>query len=390
MEDVDDGSLDCKNLEEEAGKAQALLQECRKRRKELVNEVRNLKKRIKALEIKLPKLTMEIDGCDTTRAELTKLIPELKSHCTLSKVDEAKLKTLQAKVAKCKSDMASCAMLAAKLEAEVARLQKAILDAGGKKLKKQQAACEKALAELDSTDKALKSAKVAITSSEKAVAKARNAKEASENQLDECKELIETKQAEFKALEADAFHVMQAYEKVKAVEEEKRNELEALVKECEELRKSQSEVKCVEIELLGKVDEIKKQLAECENKKQHWENELSKLQAIAEDDDDYDLSDDEEEEPVTSPAADKSQEVVTEGEALSDVEMEDAEQAPPKSPGSKAALPILPPKALDNYDKNRIKEEIGILESERKTIAKNANMGAIAEYRKKEGDYLSR
>lgn len=385
---MDDGSVDCKNLEEEAAKAQTLLQECRKRRKELVEEVRNLKKRIKTLEIDLPKLSMEIDGCDTTRAELTKLIPELRAQCTLSKKDETKLDTLQAKVSKCKSDMASCATLADKLETEVARLQKAILDAGGKKLKKQQAACEKALAELDATDKALKSARVAITSSEKAAAKAREAKDAAEEQLEACKGSIETKQTEFKALEADAFHVMQAYEKVKTVEEEKRNELEALVKECEDLRKSQSEVKCVEIELLGKVDEIKKQLAECDNKKQHWENELSKLQSIAEEDDDCDLSDDEDEEPVEEPSANKDLEKVTEGE--SDVEMEEAEPTPPKSPVSKTALPVLSPKALDNYNKDRIKQEIGVLETERKTIAKNANMGAIAEYRKKEADYLSR
>jgi structural maintenance of chromosome 4 len=45
---------------------------------------------------------------------------------------------------------------------------------------------------------------------------------------------------------------------------------------------------------------------------------------------------------------------------------------------------------LKQYDKRQVKEEISMLESERNAIAKNANMGAIAEYRKKETEYLAR
>ena len=37
-----------------------------------------------------------------------------------------------------------------------------------------------------------------------------------------------------------------------------------------------------------------------------------------------------------------------------------------------------------------LKTDIDTLESERNSLAKNANMGAIAEYRKKEADYLAR
>jgi structural maintenance of chromosome 4 len=130
---------------------------------ELNEEIRALTKRIKVLEVKLPKLAVEIAGCDTTREELTKRIPELKSQSELSASDAAKLVELSKNVHKCKTEMSSCALLASKVEAEVALLQKAILDAGGSKLKKQQAACEKALSSLNATEKALNSAKVAIT-----------------------------------------------------------------------------------------------------------------------------------------------------------------------------------------------------------------------------------
>eukprot|EP00979_Chaetoceros_neogracilis_P003158 scaffold536_cov142-Chaetoceros_neogracile.AAC.6 len=76
-------------------------------------------------------------SCDTTRVELTKCLPDLRANCLLNDDDAAKLTKLNRKIQKCTSDMASCAMLASKLEADVARLQKSILDAGGSRLKKQ-------------------------------------------------------------------------------------------------------------------------------------------------------------------------------------------------------------------------------------------------------------
>ena len=91
--DVDAEEMDSKELEAEAKEALRDLQECRSKRRALVEEIRTLKRRIKSLTVKLPKLTMEIEGCDTTREELTKRIPELREQCTVSKEDEKKLKS---------------------------------------------------------------------------------------------------------------------------------------------------------------------------------------------------------------------------------------------------------------------------------------------------------
>ena len=306
---IEDESMDdSQQLQEQAAQALELLQECRKRRKALAEEIRTLKKRVKALTLKLPKLEMEIEGCDTTREELTKRIPDLRAESEMSSDDAKKVEGLKKKVEKCKADMASCALLASKLEADVARLQKAILDAGGTKLKKQQAACDKALAKLDSAEKALNTAKVAITSSSKAAKKASDAKETAETDLEKCRKLLEEKQTEFKALEEDALKVMQAYEEVKAVEAEKRLALEAVSKECEELKKSTSEIKCIEIDLLGKVDAFDKQISECQRRINHFEQEISNLRAAEEEDDDFDESDDESEDEAEDKEGGKNQE----------------------------------------------------------------------------------
>lgn len=385
VQEDEEQTQDCQRLEDETKKVQQLIQECRSRRNSLAEEVRALKKRVKTLEIQLPKLDLEIEGYDTTRAELTKSIPGLRTQCQLSKKDAAKLAELTEVVDKCKNDMASCAELAAKLEAEVADLQKAILDAGGPKLRKQQAACEKVLKDLNSSEKELNSAKVGITSSEKAAAKARAAKESAEDELEKCRATLEEKKAERKSLEEDALKVMQAFEAVKALEAEKRQALEAVTEECEELRQSQSKVKVVEIELLGQVDSCEKQVTECKRKLDHWASAIENLRAKAAEDDDFDDSDDEEEDES------KTSDGATEASDDCDEEiLEDAEQPPKVKPTPKGVLPTYSAEALARFSKQEIQEDISVLESERNTIAKNANMGAIAEYRKKEADYLAR
>ena len=383
---------DCKELEQQAAQALELLQECRKGRKDLTEEIRTLKKRVKDLTLRIPKLAMEIEGCDTTREELTKRIPELRAQSQLSAADAKKVRELNQNVGKCKSDMASCAMLASKLEADVARLQKAILEAGGSKLKKQQSACEKALADLHVSEKALNTSKVAITTNHKAAAKAKEAKATAESGLEEYLKILEEKQSEFKALEADALKVMQAYEEVKAVEAEKRLALEEVMKECEELKKSTSEIKCIEIDLLGKVEAFDKQIGECEKRMNQYKQEISKLRSAETEDDGFDDSDDESEDET-----EKKEDVVDYGE--SDVEMDEARASTPSvsepkgttsKSGGRSSLATLSFASLEQYDIEEVKNDISTLERERSTLAKNANMGAIAEYRKKEADYLSR
>jgi structural maintenance of chromosome 4 len=345
----------------------------------LAEEVRDLKKQIKSLETMLPKLSVELGGFDTTRSELSKLIPELESQSKLSAADKVRLSVLSAKVEKCKNDMSSCAELASYLEAQVSSLQKDILDAGGPKLKKQQSLCEKIRKQVKDTEKALNTAKVTITSSEKAIGKAREAQASAEQELEECKQALESKKEEQKSIEERALAVMQSFDLVKKVEAGKRAALDESTKECDVLRKSQSDMKVSEIEIAAKVENLGKQLDELERKQQYWEAAIEKLKGdMAEDDED--LSD--EDEGRTS--------IPTEDVVMSEVDDPDSSPGDTVGKQDKLVLPTYSPEKLAKFSSESLKEEISILETERNSIAKNANMGAIAEYRKKEVDYLAR
>ena len=56
---------------------------------------------MKNLMVYIPKLTMEIASCDTTRQELNGRIPELKAECSLNEEDATKLVALNDKVDQC-------------------------------------------------------------------------------------------------------------------------------------------------------------------------------------------------------------------------------------------------------------------------------------------------
>ena len=388
-----DGSQEeCAKLEARAGTAFEDLKQCRGQRRSLAGEVRDLNKRIKSLGVKIPKLTMEIASCDTTREELTKRLPDLRAQCILSDEDATKLVQLNSKVEKCKADMASCAMLASKLEADVARLQKSILHAGGSRLKKQQKACEKALADLNEATTKLNSAKVSITSSQKAAEKAKIAKENSEKEFETAKTTLQQKKDEFKKLEEEAYEVMQAYEKVQVFEAEKKEALESVLKETEGLRKTQAQIKCAEVEIMAKLDSCDKSIHDIEKKVKYWDRELKHLRKEEKQADGYDLFDGSEDEQIEKVGENADGEGGGEG---NDVEMEDTseqkvEEDNAKTKQKESSLPTFTDVALEQYDREEVKQDIATLEKERDSMAKNANMAAIAEYRRKEEDYLKR
>lgn len=387
---LSDGSVEeCAKIESQAEKALEELKQCRIQRRNLTSEVRDLKKRIKALSVKIPKLSMEIASCDTTRDELTKRLPDLRSQCILNEEDSAKLVELNRKVEECKSNMASCAMLASKLETDVARLQKSILDAGGSRLKKQQQACAKAVADIDAATTKLNSTRVLITSSQKAEQKAKAAKEGAEKEYNNAKVTLQEKKDEFKKLEEEAYEVMQAYEDVQAIEAEKKAALDAVFRETEGLRKTQADIKCAEVDMMAKLESCDKSIHDSEKKIKYWERELKHLRSAEKQDDDFDLSDDEENDEESANSENEEGNLDTDDVEMKDVSEHDGKPKDKARP-RESSLPIYNESAIDQYDREEIKEDVVTLEKERDNMSKNANMAAIAEYKRKEEDYLKR
>jgi len=380
------------SLEKENDETNNRLQQCRQRRLAIKDELRSLGKTIKTFEIKIPKLSMEISGCDTTREELTKLIPELREQTKVSEEDSERLLDLSKNVERCTGEVESCAKRASALEKEVSDMQNEILKAGGTRMKNQKAKCEKIVLQLNEAEKKLNSSKVEIRSTEKAESKAQTAREGLEKELAEIEQLLEEKQKEFKALEDGAFQVMTAYEQVKVVEEKKRLALEKVSKEVEELKASQSELRCVEIDLLGQLDALDKQFSENKKKKRRWHKEIEKLRKV-EKENEFEEEEDEEKEEENEKIKQNIECQAESGDAMDvDEEKNDIadDEATNESCSEGESESMLSHSVLEQYKIGEVEEAIETLKNERSTLARNANMGAITEYKKKEADYLSR
>ena len=295
----------------------------------------------------------------------------MRKQSTLSDADVLKLQTLQQKVEQCKRDMTSCASQASKLEAEVAKLQKSILEAGGPKLKKQQEVCDRLVASLESTSKLLNSEKVTASSAYKNAEKAEKLKLSSEGELENLTGKYEALEQNIKLLEDQALVALTAFDDAKDEEQIQRKIVEGISAEHDAEKKSFSKLLESELELIGQLDNAEKHVKEVEKRLKHWKNELQKLFDAEEQDNECDISDDE-------------------GDAeMGEVMSTEALECRADSAGHKT-FPTYSKDALQQYRKDDIRETIALLEQERDALAKNSNMGAIAEYRKKEQDYLAR
>merc|ERR1712151_714079 len=157
-----------------------------------------------------------------------------------------------------------------------------------------------------------------------------------------------------------------------------------------DVKKTFSKLQCVEVETAGQMDNVIRQVKDMEKRTKHWKKELQRLKIAEENDKEY-ISDDEEDDDNN------------EGEGGSNIDPNNqshqnqmAIESPKQTKESVKkfskidSLPTFSDEALQQYDKQEVKLCIENLEIEYKNLAKNTNMAAIAEYRKKEADYLVR
>jgi structural maintenance of chromosome 4 len=150
--------------------------------------------------------------------------------------------------------------------------------------------------------------------------------------------------------------------------------------------------------LSAKIEGLDKQIKDSERKVAHWQKEIQQLCKLERQEDiDYDLSDDEgeDEDEANGDGVEETKEedddMAAEDNEMTNVDGEEIQAHVPKKKDKMShSLPIFSDAALEQYSIESIKNDIAVLEKERDSLAKNANMGAIAEYRKKEADYLSR
>ncbi|KAA0702502.1 Structural maintenance of chromosomes protein 4 [Triplophysa tibetana] len=239
------------------------------------------------------------------------------------------------------SNFEAASSKAGKVETEVKRLHALIVDINSHKLKAQQDKLDKINTQLDECSSSVTKAQVAIKTAGRNLKKCEESVSQLEKDVRDNETLMEELTEQLKKLEEQAGEIMQTYQQAEEALPEVQEQYRAVVQEIKTLQEQEHALQKESLNVRLKVEHIDTAITECHNKIKHWEKEASKL----------------------------SQHSI--------------DGAPAEE------LPTLSPEQLqDVTNPDVVKNEIALLED--RCANMKPNLGAIAEFKKKEELYLQR
>ncbi|KAM6357848.1 structural maintenance of chromosomes protein 4 isoform 2-T4 [Alca torda] len=334
--------------EEEVNKMESQLQKDSKRavqyeeeKSQLEETIRKLHQDVREMRNTLEKYTASIQNLSEQEIHLKTQVKELEANVIAAAPDKNKQKELEKVLNSYKKDYDCVAEKAGKIENEVKRLHNLIIEINNHKLKTQQDILDKINKEIDECTSAITKAQVAVKSADRNLKKSEESVLRTEKEIESNEKEIKDLTEELTKLEDQATEVMndcrQAEEALPAVQEERRG----LLQDIKTIQDDEHALQKEALNIKLKIEQIDKHISEHQSKIKYWQKEISKL--------------------TLHPIEDK----------------------PPEE------LPVLSQEELEAIkDPDVITNQIALLETQCHEM--KPNLGAIAEYKKKEELYLKR
>uniref|UniRef100_A0A671DUB6 Structural maintenance of chromosomes protein n=1 Tax=Rhinolophus ferrumequinum TaxID=59479 RepID=A0A671DUB6_RHIFE len=334
--------------EEEVNKMESQLQrdsqkavQIQEQKVQLEEAVVKLKHSQREMRNTLEKFTASIQRLSEQEEYLNVQVKELEANVLATAPDKKKQKLLEENVGAFKTEYDNVAQRAGKIEAEVKRLHNIIIEINNHKLKAQQDKLDKINKQLDECASAITKAQVAIKTADRNLKKAQDSVFRTEKEIKDTAKEVDDLTAELKNLEEKATEVIKstnaAEETLPEIQQEHRN----LLKELKVIQENEHALQKDALSIKLKLEQIDGHIAEHNSKIRYWQKEISKIKLNPIEDN-----------PV---------------EEISLLSSEDLE-------------------AIKNPDS--ITNQIALLEAQCHEM--KPNLGAIAEYKKKEELYLQR
>uniref|UniRef100_A0A8D3AMU6 Structural maintenance of chromosomes protein n=1 Tax=Scophthalmus maximus TaxID=52904 RepID=A0A8D3AMU6_SCOMX len=268
-------------------------------------------------------------------------IKELEANVLAAAPDKAKQKQMEKSLGAFKKDYEAASSKAGKVENEVKRLHNLIVDINSHKLKAQQDKLDKVNKELDDCSSTITKAQVAIKTAGRNLKKCEESVNRVQLELEENEKSMAELTDLLKKLEDEAGEIMKACQEAEAELPEVQEQYQGVLKDIKVLQQQEHALQEESLSVRLRIEQIETTIAEHNNKIKHWQKEASKL-------------------------------------SLHTVEDKPAEE-----------LPVLTPAQLKEIsDPNVIINKMITLETQ--CAQMKPNLGAIAEYKKKEELYLQR
>ncbi|XP_069878948.1 structural maintenance of chromosomes protein 4 isoform X2 [Dipodomys merriami] len=289
----------------------------------------------------LEKFTASIQRLSEQEEYLSVQVKELETNVLATAPDKKKQKLLEGNVSAFKAEYDGVAEKAGKVEAEVKRLHDLIVEINNHKLKAQQDKLDKLNKQLDECASAITKAQVAINTADRNFKKAQDSAFRTEKEIKDTEKEVKDLQEELKTLDEKAEEVIS---NTKAAEEslpEIQKEHRSLLQELKVIQENEHVLQKDALSIKLKLEQIDGHIAEHNSKTKYWQKEISKL-------------------------------------TLHPIEDHPVEE-----------ISVLSPKDLEAIkNPDSLTNQIALLEAQRHEM--KPNLGAIAEYKKKEELYLLR
>uniref|UniRef100_A0A3P9N039 Structural maintenance of chromosomes protein 4 n=1 Tax=Poecilia reticulata TaxID=8081 RepID=A0A3P9N039_POERE len=310
---------------------------CQERRLQLEENVQRLQPQLREMKNTLEKYTNSMSSLADQETHLKLQIKELEANVLAAAPDKAKQKQMEKSLEAFKKASSK----AGKVENEVKRLHNLIVDINSHKLKAQQDKLDKINKELDDCSSIITKAKVAIKTADRNLKKCEESVARVQAELKENEKLMAELTEQLKKLEDEAGEIMKACHEAEATLPEVQEQYQNVSKEIKALQQQEHALQEESLNVRLTIEQIDAAITKHNGKIKYWQDESTKL-------------------------------------SLHTIEGQAAEE-----------LRVFPPAELETIsDPNILVNKISMLESQCSQM--KPNLGAIAEYKKKEELYLQR
>ncbi|KAM9853058.1 structural maintenance of chromosomes protein 4 [Aulostomus maculatus] len=317
------------------------LQGCQERKLQLEENIQRLRPQLRDMKNTLEKYANSMTSLADQEIHLKVQIKELEANVLAAAPDKAKQKQMEKSLEAFKKDYEAASSKAGKVENEVKRLHNLIVDINSHKLKAQQDKLDTINKGLDDCSSTITKAQVAIKTADRNLKKCEESVTRVQAELEENEKSLAEFTEQLKKLEDAAGEIMTACQEAEAALPEVQEQYQGVLKEIKVLQQQEHALQEESLGVRLRIEQIDATITEHNNKIKHWQKEASKL-------------------------------------SLHTIEDKPEEQ-----------LPVLTPDQLQGItDPNVISNKMITLETQ--CAQMKPNLGAIAEYKKKEELYLQR
>ncbi|EST05106.1 RecF/RecN/SMC, N-terminal [Kalmanozyma brasiliensis GHG001] len=344
------------------------------------------------IEVALDKIRMDLESGEQRVTEAKRRVAELKAESKPDANDASRIAELDGQIASLEKEISKLTEKSKAIESDIESLQEQILEAGGVELRTQNSKVDSIKEKIELSSELTTKAEVTKSKAEKDVLKLQKSLQKNEEQLEGLDEELEQLRDQIACNTQAAESVRSKVEEAQHLMDTKAEERDEIKSQLDECSESANAFRALEMEIKQNLEDNERFRSEHEKQLKHLHEKLSALSLhhIDEDDESEDEADDAEANDEEGDQGRKSSKRSKQSKKRSSGNADDiAEEDEDEDDDSSAnELFEYPEDELRAMNKNSLKGAITAYEEE--VANGSANMSVLAEYRKREGEFLAR